>query len=692
MLESLQQFHFLRPWWFLALIPAAWLVWQLTRTQAQGDHWTRLIAPHLLPFLLDGKGAEEKNRVGWLLAPIVVAVVALAGPTWHKLPNPVEKNTSALVVLWDMSPSMLAQDIRPSRLERSRLKLIDLLKTRKDGLTALIAYSGEAYVVTPLTEDVQTIINLLPSLAPTTLPSVGSNPEMALSEAKKLLKAGNFNHGDILFLTDGIDSKAFDNLDEQLNNSKDRITLWGIGSEEGAPIPLPRGGFLQTGKDLVIAKLNSSELKRFAEQHNGYYVPAQADDGDIKFLSQLLARTDQTQIQSDKTFDQWVESGQYLSLALLPLCLWLFRRGSLLIILVALALPNPLPVSAATPAQAPTAEEPSAPAPAPEPAWQKDLRNGWNGLWFTPDQQGARLLKKGDAPAAAEHFANPAWQATAQYQAGNFAAAAKTFSQDTSATGNYNQGTALLKKGDYDGAIKAFEEALKQQPTYAAAQHNKDIATKLKALKAKQPKQNNGQKDPNQKQNGDKDQQNDQQKDPESQDGEGESAENNEQAGDKQKPEDSSQDQDQNGKSEDQSQQNKKDPSKAEPNQDQQDDEKQAQADDDKKPEDEEKSEQAKQSAEEKAAAQQKAQEEYAKQLAEAAKDQQEGAKPADTGASAEDSKEQQENQQKIDQALRRVPDDPGGLLRNKFQYQYKERRMNPQAPKDANNNPENRW
>ena len=74
------------------------------------------------------------------------------------------------------------------RLERSRLKLIDLLKTRKDGLTGLIAFSGEAYVVTPLTEDVQTIINLLPSLGPTTLPSVGSNPEMALSEAKNCSK------------------------------------------------------------------------------------------------------------------------------------------------------------------------------------------------------------------------------------------------------------------------------------------------------------------------------------------------------------------------------------------------------------------------------------------------------------------------------------------------------------------------
>lgn len=684
MLESLQQFHFLRPWWFLALLPAVWLVWQLSRSQAQGDHWTRLIAPHLLPFLLDGKGGEEKNRVGWLLLPLSLAIVALAGPTWQKLPNPVEKNTSALIVLWDMSPSMLAQDIRPSRLERSRLKLIDLLKTRKDGLTGLIAFSGEAYVVTPLTEDVQTIINLLPSLGPTTLPSVGSNPEMALSEAKKLLKAGNLDHGDILFLTDGIDPKAFANLDDQLKGGKDRITIWGVGTEEGAPIPLPRGGFLQTGKDLVIAKLNSAELKRFAEEHKGYYLPALADDGDIKFLSQLLVRTDQTQVQSDKTFDQWTESGQYLSLALLPLCLWLFRRGSLLVIVFSLCLANSDPVAAAA-----APEEEVKPAATPEPAWRKDLRNTWNGLWFTPDQQGARLLKQGDAPAAAEHFANPSWQATAQYQAGNFEAAAKTFSQDKTATGFYNQGTALLKKGDYDGAIKALDEALKLQPTYAAAQHNKDIAVKLKALKAKQPKQNNGQKDPNQKQNGDKNQQQDgDSQNSDSQQGDGEKNDQKSDKSDQQGDKDQADQEQQNdGQKEPQDQQGQDQQNKDEQNgqgekqQEQNTPDKPAGQQDDK----------AKQAAEEKAAAQQKAQEEYAQKLAEAAEDKQDEAKPAEASAAAE-SKEQQENQQKIDQALRRVPDDPGGLLRNKFQYQYKERRMNPQAPKDADNNPENRW
>src|SRR5690606_11113883 len=142
-------------------------------------------------FLLDQAHGRLKSwPLYGLLGLWAVAITALAGPVWQKIPQPVERNTDALVICWDLSPSMLAEDVKPSRLVRSRLKLIDLLKTRRDGQVALIAYSGEAYTVTPLTDDRQTLINLLPALSPTTLPTVGSNPEMALNMAVQLLKDG----------------------------------------------------------------------------------------------------------------------------------------------------------------------------------------------------------------------------------------------------------------------------------------------------------------------------------------------------------------------------------------------------------------------------------------------------------------------------------------------------------------------
>ena len=203
MAAFLADFHWLRPLWLSALIPAVLLLVLLWRSHFQSQQWHKHIAPALLPTLLQG-GTSKASR--FLLVAIALAwlaaTIAMAGPVWQKQPTPVVQNTEALVICWDLSPSMLAEDITPSRLARSRLKIIDLLKARPDGQTALIAYSAEAYTVTPLTDDIQTVINLLPALAPTTLPSVGSNPEMAFEQANELLKQAGINHGHIVMLTD----------------------------------------------------------------------------------------------------------------------------------------------------------------------------------------------------------------------------------------------------------------------------------------------------------------------------------------------------------------------------------------------------------------------------------------------------------------------------------------------------------
>ncbi len=346
MLDHLLAFHFIRPAWLFALPLVGIALWALNRVQRQGDQWTSLINPALLPHLLDGKQrASSRNHTPWLLVPLVLGVLALAGPAWQKLPQPLERNGSALVILWDLSPSVLAQDTKPSRLERGRLKIIDLLKARKDGQTALIAYSGQAHVVAPLTEDIETIINLLPSLSPMHLPTVGSNPEMALQHAQKLLEASGINRGDILFLTDGIDPTAFDSLNQTLSKRNNYLTVWGIGTDIGSPIPLPQGGFVKDKGNLVQAKLNSGELRQWANQQQGYFLAVQNTDADIKTLSQRFNRTNTSLTQTNRQFDQWFEAGQYLCLALLPLCLVLFRRGWLLMLVLALPL-SPTPSQA----------------------------------------------------------------------------------------------------------------------------------------------------------------------------------------------------------------------------------------------------------------------------------------------------------------------------------------------------------
>ena len=244
MFELTTQFHFIRPLWLLMLIPCVAIIFMALRSDAQNSNSEKHIHPKYMSILLDGTTKKAKHYPIYFLTAIwLIAATALAGPTWEKHEIPLIKNSKALVIAWDLSPSMNTQDIKPSRLIRSRLKIMDLLDQHEDGLIGLIAYAGEAHVVTPLTDDVNTIKSLLPGLTPDVMPVSGSNTEMALEMAQRLLKDAKVTKGDILFVTDGITDYATQVLLETTINKNYNVSFWGVGTAEGGPIPLSSGGF-----------------------------------------------------------------------------------------------------------------------------------------------------------------------------------------------------------------------------------------------------------------------------------------------------------------------------------------------------------------------------------------------------------------------------------------------------------------
>ena len=194
-LATLGEFHFLRPWWFLGLIPALLVLSLYQWRRRSAGNWEQIINPALLPFLMQGEG-KTTGKSGWLLTALgltwALCCISLAGPTWQQLPQPVLKQDSAAILVFDLSPSMLAEDIPPSRLVRARFKLIDMLNSRREGFTALVVYGGEAHTVSPLTEDNNTIISLVPILHPSLLPEYGSNTEDAVAMAIELQRARPF--------------------------------------------------------------------------------------------------------------------------------------------------------------------------------------------------------------------------------------------------------------------------------------------------------------------------------------------------------------------------------------------------------------------------------------------------------------------------------------------------------------------
>ena len=626
----LEQVHFLRPLWLLALLPALCLVLALWFRQKRAGQWQESIAPHLLRYLID----DEPNRTTRtpLLATLglwCLAIVALAGPAWQKLPEPVQKGGSALVILWDMSPSMMAEDLKPSRLVRSRLKLIDLLKSRREGTTGLIAYAGESHVVTPLTDDTDTIISLLPALTPANMPMAGSNPEMALAMAYQLLRDAAVPQGHVLFMTDKIVPEAFDALARIQRSAEHQITLWGLGTTQGAPIPLPNGGFAKNSSgEIVIAKLNEDALQNFAADINAYYVPFLQGTEDIETLQTLFSSHGKNMRESDRVFDNWYEHGPWLLLLILPFVALSFRRGWLMC-LPLLLLPLGLP--------------------------QQAQASVWNDLWQTRDQQAQDALTQQQPEKAAQLFEDPSWRGTALYRAGDYEEALKAFSQDGNARDMYNRGNSLMQLGDYQAALKAYQTVLEENPGNADAQANKKLAEKL--LEQKQQQQQK-------KQQGKQGEQ-DQEKQQGEQKGSSESSQSGEQNQQQNQSDQANKSQSQKGDGQGQNQPYD-DPANNAANEDaaaQKESEKRGDKGDDTESETLPKQPQ-------------NGNRESGEEPSQARQTDDDKQKPSESAApSTQLSEAEREQQQALEQWLRQVPDDPSGLLRNKFLHQFRERR-----------------
>lgn len=608
----LTQFHWLRPLWLLALIPAIALGVALWRQKRHSHQWQQVIAPELLPFLIDGETTRANRWHIWaVMAAWIIASIALAGPAWEKRPMPVQKNENALVVILDLSPSMLTEDVKPSRLIRARLKIADILRERKDGLTALIAYAGEAHVVTPLTDDTATINSLLTSLHPNIMPLPGSQTESAIALALRLLEDAGIPRGDLLLITDGVVKDAHSAIAQQLG-SNFRLSILGVGSDSPAPIPGSNGGFVRdSSRAIVTTQLNSDELRTLAHNNGGRYSNLTSDKRDIESLLSLPSPLQEEHRKVEREFDNWYDNGHWLVFLLLPIVFFCFRRGVLLVLLMAPALSLYSPES---------------------------LALEWSDLWLTKDQQGQRALEAGDAANAAEQFQTPEWKGSAQYRAGDYTGAAQSFAQSDSAQAHYNRGNALAKAGKLDDAIKAYDEALQRDPKLTDATTNRQL---VEALKQQQEQQ---------KQDQDKQDQNDENQ--EQQDSSEQDQEQNQEQSEQQ--DEQNQQQNQDGESQDQQDQQQ---DSSEQDSEQQDGEQSS-------------SGSSASAAGEQQSSDNAAEQDTAQQSSEPSEEELQEMQAAMEEGSLSD-----EEKQAMEQWLRRVPDDPGGLLRNKFRYQYQQKR-----------------
>lgn len=458
------EFHFIRPWWLLAIIPIIAVTLWLWRRRHQ-QSWAPILPAHLRAVLLP---ASQQHHQGWsnLLVglALLVSTLALAGPTWERLPQPVYQARTGAVIVMDMSLSMYSTDLTPNRLGQMRFKATDLATQHLDGDIGLVAYAGDAFVISPLTSDGQNLTNLIRALSPEIMPTPGSYPVRALELAAQLLADAGYLQGDIYWFTDGIDGRDQLDISQFLNRTPYRLNVLAIGTTAGAPIQLPDGRLLRDSSgQIVIPALAPGALPRLASHSGGRYSVIRPDQQDLAYLTGARQLADEGTETNLHGGDQWLDRGPWLLPLVLLLLLPLARRG----VLFSLA---PLGLLSVLLAPSPTlAQE----------AQQTEPLRWYQQLWRTPYQQADVAIAAGDYDQAAA-IAQDAWQrGTANYRAGRYDQAFVDFSQVNSAEGFYNQGNALMQLERYADAVLAYQAALNRRPNWPEAEENLALAQQL---------------------------------------------------------------------------------------------------------------------------------------------------------------------------------------------------------------------
>ena len=463
MSEALHQFHFLRPGWLWLLLALPLVAALAMRGQGARAQLERLVDPELLPYLLQGHAQTRSVPPALLAFGWLLAVLAFAGPSWSRVPQPLFADRAAQVVAISLSQHMLSHDVAPSRLDRARYKARDLFAANRGGLNGLIAYAGEAFVVAPLTSDANSLNDLLDALAPDTMPVEGDNAAAAIARGAELIRNADVGGGSLVLITDDAGADA-QQAARQAHAEGVRVSVLGVGTARGGPVPLAEGGFLRDAQgNVAMAGRDDAALAALAAAGGGRYVPMRDDHADIESLQERL-RSGNADVATGKDSAQWEDRGPWLLLPLLPLLALAFRRGWLLLLPLVLLPLLPGRAEAGT----------------------------WQDLWQRRDQQAAHALRNGHAKQAAALALDPALRGSAAYRAGDYAKAIEALHPLDTTDAQYNLGNALAKAGRYQEALAAYDRALALDP------HNADATANRKAVEdwlRRQPPRQDSQND-----------------------------------------------------------------------------------------------------------------------------------------------------------------------------------------------------
>jgi Ca-activated chloride channel homolog len=411
---ALGAFHLLRPWWLLLalLAPLPLLLERARRREAGG--WRGVVAPHLLRHLLVTEGTRPHLRPATAAAALFpVLAFALSGPTWRREPSPFVADRAPMVVALDLSRA------GEPALAAGKRKLRDLVAARAGARTGLVAYAGTAHLALPPTDDPGLIGTYLDSLSPEVMPRDGTSASAAAAVARRALDAED-GAGTVVLITPGVPAVERAGFAQATQGSRHAVLVLatGPGPFDGAP-----------GAAVIEATPDGSDVARVAARAQRHFAAAPTEDPAMR----------------------WRDAGPWIAVLALPLALLWSRRGFLAAAMATVLLG-------------------AHPASAAGEDWF------WR-LWLTPDQRARLLLERGDAAGAAALFTDPVWRGVALYRAGDYEGAAAAFAMRDSAEAQYDRGNAfMMRPQGWNDAIPAYDRALALRPDFPEARDNRAIA------------------------------------------------------------------------------------------------------------------------------------------------------------------------------------------------------------------------
>ncbi|PJE53945.1 VWA domain-containing protein [Marinomonas sp. BSi20584] len=459
--------HFERPYWLILLPITLLLAYFITGKSSNKSTLDKVVDQRLMQHLVYQNTSSNVNK--WFgLAAISLCWIGLAGISWTKAPTTMFENTQKTVLVVDQSLSLYATDIKPNRQTQLKQTIRDILAQSKEGDIALVAFAGEGFVISPFSQDRETITHFLLALDPIIMPTYGSNLTSGIETALSLSK-DDATPLHLIVLTDDLSEQDKTAIPTLFKGKNIQLDLVAVGTTNTSPIKLPDGQILKKNGRNVSSITPIKDLKALTTSLDGTFHQGRLSSQELAQITNTALDNQQTQKAQNKSI-HWIEQGQWLAL---PFLFWLafqFRKGMLFMLLVSVIyLPS------------------------------EKLQASPLDWFLTPDQKGQQAVDQGNWQAADQYFQQPEWKAASSYALENYPETIQQLENlNRNSAENYNLGNALALSGDTEQAIRAYEKALEQDPSLKAAKDNLDYLKKQQQEQQKKDQQKKEQEKPKQ--------------------------------------------------------------------------------------------------------------------------------------------------------------------------------------------------